>query len=150
MLRLGSRLPPLQRRRQGRATGVKVIDLFIYNGEPVVELRLPYLGPYVDEIVVVEGRTTFSGRAKPQLFVERDAGLFAPYKVHSSRLPPPASPGMQAPTMRHMRTSAAGRPWLEYRKTTRLASCALAEGVLARELRVLSRAPLRRRRSRSW
>ena len=69
----------------GGGDGVKIIDLFIYNGEPVVELRLPYLGPYVDEVVVVEARTTFSGRAKPQLFVERDAGLFAPYEVHPSR-----------------------------------------------------------------
>ena len=61
--------------------GVKVIDLFIYNGEPIVELRLQYLSAHVDEVVVVESRTTFSGRAKPQLFVERDARLFRPYKA---------------------------------------------------------------------
>ena len=68
--------------QQGAAAedSVKIIDLFIYNGEPIVELRLQYLAAAVDEIVVVESRLTFSGRPKPQLFIERDAHLFQQYQ----------------------------------------------------------------------
>ena len=64
----------------GESERVKIIDLFIYNGEPIAELRLQYLAPIVDEVVIVESRLTFSGHPKPQLFMERDAQLFRRYQ----------------------------------------------------------------------
>ncbi|CAL8462147.1 g1678 [Coccomyxa elongata] len=59
--------------------GVRILDCFIYNGEMIAALRLEYLYDVVEEIIVVESRTTFSGNIKPQLFIERDAHLFRPY-----------------------------------------------------------------------
>jgi len=56
-----------------------LIDNFLYNGEPIVELRLKYLNPYVDRFFITEARYTFSGNPKDQLFFERDKSIFEPY-----------------------------------------------------------------------
>lgn len=56
-----------------------LIDNFLYNGEPIVELRLKYLDPYVDRFFITEARYTFSGKLKEQLFFERDRSIFEPY-----------------------------------------------------------------------
>lgn len=58
---------------------VAIIDTFMYNGEPIVELRLKYLYPYVAQFVIVEARVTITGRAKPELFIEKYAKVFRPY-----------------------------------------------------------------------
>lgn len=57
-----------------------VFDVFSYNGEPIVELRLQYLAPYVDQFVIVEARETHSGMRKEQLYIEKFAEVFEPYK----------------------------------------------------------------------
>jgi beta-1,4-mannosyl-glycoprotein beta-1,4-N-acetylglucosaminyltransferase len=59
---------------------VKVIDTILYNGEPILELRLKLLYDIVDEFVLVEARTTFSGIRKAELFIEKYAAAIAPYK----------------------------------------------------------------------
>lgn len=61
-----------------------VVDVFPYNGEPIVARRLAYLDAVVDQFVVVEARTTFSGQTKPSLFVESHREVFEPYmhKTH--------------------------------------------------------------------
>ena len=56
-----------------------IIDVFPYNGEPIVELRLKYLHPHVTEFVIVEARETHSGIPKTSLFIEKYADVFAPY-----------------------------------------------------------------------
>lgn len=59
--------------------GVRLIDCFLYNGEPVTALRLATVYPHVDEIVVVESRETFTGLTKPRLYIETCVAIFAPY-----------------------------------------------------------------------
>jgi Glycosyltransferase family 17 len=77
------------------ARRAQVLDVFCYNGEPVVERRLAYLAPKVDKFVVVEARQTHSGRPKPGgLFVERHADMFEKYDceivvVDAFPAPPP-------------------------------------------------------------
>lgn len=47
----------------------KIIDVFSYNGEEqLLDLRLNILKDVVDEFIVVEAPTTFSGRSKPLYF----------------------------------------------------------------------------------
>jgi hypothetical protein len=46
------------------AAMVRLVDLVMYNGEPVAELRLRLLSPYVDEFVFVEAAYTHSGVKK--------------------------------------------------------------------------------------
>lgn len=58
---------------------VLVFDTFSYNGEPIAELRLEYLAPHVDGFVLVEARYTHSGVRKEELYVEKNADVFAPY-----------------------------------------------------------------------
>lgn len=58
----------------------KLFDTFSYNGEPVVELRLQHLAPYVDQFIIVEARQTHSGARKDKLYIEEFADVFAPYK----------------------------------------------------------------------
>lgn len=58
---------------------IKVLDLTMYNGEPIMELRLKYLYPYVDEFIVVESRETHSGIMKQFLYLEKHADIFKPY-----------------------------------------------------------------------
>lgn len=64
---------------QGPQDRIRIIDTFPYNGEMVVELRLMHLYDAVDEFIVVESRSTFSGKHKDLLFVDRDREMFAPY-----------------------------------------------------------------------
>lgn len=58
---------------------VKVYDTFSFNGEWVVQIRLKYLFPYVDEFVIVESWYTHSGEKKSELFKEKYAEWFEPY-----------------------------------------------------------------------
>ena len=57
-----------------------VFDVFCYNGEPIVELRLAMLAPVVDHFYIVESSETFSGLTKPALYKDIHANLFAPYE----------------------------------------------------------------------
>jgi beta-1,4-mannosyl-glycoprotein beta-1,4-N-acetylglucosaminyltransferase len=57
----------------------KVIATFPYNGEPVVELQLAYLSNVVDEFVLVEAATTFSGRNKSQMYMDTFADILRQY-----------------------------------------------------------------------
>lgn len=52
----------------------RVIDCVIYNGEPILELRLRLLDAVVDRFVVVESTVTFKGDAKTLRF---DPAAFA-------------------------------------------------------------------------
>lgn len=61
-------------------TRALLFDTFSYNGEPIVELRLKYLARFVDEFVIVEARQTHSGLPKDELYIEKYADVFAPYK----------------------------------------------------------------------
>lgn len=61
-------------------TRVLLFDSFPYNGEPIVELRLQHLAPYVDQFIIVEARHTHSGVKKEKLYIEEYADVFAPYK----------------------------------------------------------------------
>eukprot|EP00611_Tribonema_gayanum_P019278 TRINITY_DN3307_c0_g1_i3.p1 TRINITY_DN3307_c0_g1~~TRINITY_DN3307_c0_g1_i3.p1 ORF type:complete len:298 (+),score=24.95 TRINITY_DN3307_c0_g1_i3:153-1046(+) len=58
----------------------KIIDAILYNGEPSLQLRLELLGDVVDEFLVVEAATTFSGLAKPFLYTDRHASVLEPYR----------------------------------------------------------------------
>lgn len=55
----------------------RVFDCFLYNGEPILDLRLEYLGPHVDRFVIVESSLTFKGDAKPPRFRREMAGAWA-------------------------------------------------------------------------
>ena len=57
-----------------------IFDVFCYNGEPIVKLRLEMLAPVVDRFYIVESRVTFSGISKPVLFKDVYADLFAKYE----------------------------------------------------------------------
>lgn len=49
-----------------------IIDIFSYNGESdLLELRLNALGDVVDEFIICEARSTFSGLPKPLYFTEQ-------------------------------------------------------------------------------
>lgn len=53
-----------------------VVDCFTYNGErEMLDLHLNILSPYVDKFIIVEAKTTFSGRDKP-LYFSRDEHRF--------------------------------------------------------------------------
>lgn len=41
-----------------------VYDVFLYNGEPIVEARIKYLEDHVDQFVLIESPWTFSGNKK--------------------------------------------------------------------------------------
>ena len=56
------------------------MDCFPYNGEPIVELRLATVYPYVDEIVVTESRTTFSGVKKQSCYFYDRSSVFDKYR----------------------------------------------------------------------
>lgn len=57
----------------------KVIDTFIYNGDPILNLRLHLLFPVVDEFFLVEAEYTHSGLKKEELFVHKHAALLEAY-----------------------------------------------------------------------
>jgi hypothetical protein len=58
----------------------KIVDVFPFNGEPIITLRLKYLSNYVDEFVIVEARQTHAGVPKDRLYIDEFADIFAPYK----------------------------------------------------------------------
>lgn len=58
---------------------VKVIDSFLYNGEPIVKYRLRMLELVVDEFIIVESRYTHSGIKKEFMWYEKHSDVFAPY-----------------------------------------------------------------------
>lgn len=64
---------------------ISVVDAFMFNGEPIVELRMALMNPYVDEFVIVESRWTHSGKRKDELFFETYQDMFRPY-LHKIRL----------------------------------------------------------------
>jgi hypothetical protein len=47
-----------------------VVDVFLYNGEPLLLFRLAYLEHVVTKFVVVEAKTTFSGRTKAHFYLD--------------------------------------------------------------------------------
>lgn len=54
----------------------KIIDIFSYNGEAdILEIRLNILKDFVDEFIIVEAPTTFSGLPKP-LYYEQQKERF--------------------------------------------------------------------------
>ena len=55
------------------------IDYFLYNGEPIVELRLEYLYRHVDKFYIVEGQYTHQGTKKDILYFEKNKDIFKPY-----------------------------------------------------------------------
>ena len=61
-------------------SGIKIIDYFLYNGEPIVEFRLEYLNDVVDYFVLVEARYTHSGIKKPFLYSEKNKEFFDKYE----------------------------------------------------------------------
>jgi hypothetical protein len=83
----------------------KVIDVVVYDGEPIVETRLQYLNCVVDEFVIIEGTHTLSGGVKTRLHFEKNKHVFEPYlhkvKLHEVTFPddlpiPPPAPGIHA------------------------------------------------------
>jgi len=58
---------------------ILVFDVFFYNGQPIVELRLRMLSAAVDRFYIVESWETFSGIRKSMLYKDADAEIFAPY-----------------------------------------------------------------------
>ena len=58
---------------------VLLIDSFLFNGEPIVKLRLEYLYNYVDYFYIVESIYTFSGNKKEYYYVDTCANWFSPY-----------------------------------------------------------------------
>ena len=60
-----------------------VIDVITFNGEfDLLEIRLNILSDYVDEFIIVEATTTFSGKDKP-LYYEKEK---ARYKKWESKI----------------------------------------------------------------
>ncbi len=58
---------------------IKIYDIFTYNGEAdILEIRLNILKDVVDEFIIVEAPTTFSGLNKPLYFKEQQE-RFAPF-----------------------------------------------------------------------
>lgn len=51
---------------------IKIYDIFTYNGEAdILEIRLNILNDSVDQFIIVEAPTTFSGKDKPLYFQEQ-------------------------------------------------------------------------------
>ena len=57
---------------------VSIVDVFCYNGDPIVENRLKYLDPHIDKFVIIESWHTFSGNKKDELF-HKNHEVFKPY-----------------------------------------------------------------------
>lgn len=64
---------------------VRVIDSFLYNGEPIVAFRLKLLDPVVDEFIITECKYTHSGKEKPFWWCDKNKHVFEPYK-HKVRI----------------------------------------------------------------
>jgi beta-1,4-mannosyl-glycoprotein beta-1,4-N-acetylglucosaminyltransferase len=58
---------------------MKWFDSFMFNGEPVIKLRLEYLFNKVDVFYICEQRYTHQGTRKDILFFEKHSEWFAPY-----------------------------------------------------------------------
>ena len=58
---------------------VLFIDSFLFNGEPIVKLRLEYLYNYVDYFYIVESIYTFSGIKKQRYYCDKYIDWFEPY-----------------------------------------------------------------------
>ena len=58
---------------------VLFIDSFLFNGEPLVKLRLEYLYNYVDYFYIVESLYTFTGREKESFYIDEYKSWFEPY-----------------------------------------------------------------------
>lgn len=67
---------------------MKIFDAFLYNGDPIVKLRLKLLHPYVDRFIITESRFTCSGQEKPFFWFDKNRDTFAPYmdKIHFIRI----------------------------------------------------------------
>lgn len=59
---------------------VKVIDVTMYNGEPIALLRYYYLKDFVDYFFIVESLESFSGKKKTVFAIEENARYFAPIR----------------------------------------------------------------------
>jgi len=58
---------------------VLFIDSFLFNGEPIVKLRLEYLYNYVDYFYIVESLYTFTGNEKDSYYIDTYKSWFEPY-----------------------------------------------------------------------
>ena len=60
---------------------IRLVDVFLYNGDLIAPTRIKYLFDVVDEFMIIESWFTFSGQAKPFLyFYEPDIyAKFLPY-----------------------------------------------------------------------
>ena len=56
-----------------------LIDCIIYNGEPIIELRLEYLFNKIDVFLIIEAGYTFSG-IKKEYYFEKYSSIFDKYK----------------------------------------------------------------------
>ena len=68
----------LQREKRN---SIRLVDVFLYNGDLIAPTRIKYLFDVVDEFMIIESWFTFSGQAKPFLyFYEPDIyAKFLPY-----------------------------------------------------------------------
>lgn len=81
----------------------KVIDCVIFNDEiELLELRIKYLSKAVDEFIIFESRTTFSGKSKP-LFAE-NAKIYLE-KISSAKI------SLWNPNFEHMTTEKFSERW---------------------------------------
>lgn len=62
-----------------KSESVRVIDCTIFNGDPIIEMRIPYLYNHVDEFVIVEARETHSGAKKDSLYIDSYRAFLAPF-----------------------------------------------------------------------
>ena len=58
---------------------VLLIDSFLFNGEPIVKLRLEYLYTYIDYFYIVESLYTFTGDKKHSYYIDEYKSWFEPY-----------------------------------------------------------------------
>ena len=58
---------------------MKWIDTTMFNGEPIIKLRLEYLFNAVDTFYICEQRFTHQGAKKDELFIEKYKSWFEPY-----------------------------------------------------------------------
>ena len=56
-----------------------IIDCILYNGEPIIELRLEYLYDIVDIFLIIEAGNTFCGKQK-EYFFEKYSSIFDKYR----------------------------------------------------------------------
>ena len=59
---------------------VAIIDCIMYNGEPIVPVRLEILNATVDQFYITEAIITFAGKKKEILYKDLHANLFKPYE----------------------------------------------------------------------